>query len=204
MCPCGESPEAATASPDPSVARAVRPKPMKRGWAGSQGLQSAVLCLAGVASLVWFLVRVIPKPSRAAYPCQRAAFPVASGFVLWLAAVAGSMWSWRRSREGAVPGWKAFIWGLAAVAGLTAVVVELPAPRATAGPATAHPPLGEGQGIFPGRVVWVHAPEATSWAGYSSTAHWWEPGRTDLAVVEEMMTRGLQSLTGASSDPGAW
>ena len=40
--------------------------------------------IVGFAALVWFLLRVIPKPSRATYPCQRAAFPVASAFVLWL------------------------------------------------------------------------------------------------------------------------
>ena len=39
---------------------------------------------AGLVSLIWFLVRVIPKPSRASYPCQRAAAPLASGFVIWL------------------------------------------------------------------------------------------------------------------------
>ena len=41
------------------------------------------LCaVTGLAALVWFLLRVIPKPSRAAYPCQRAAAPLASGFNL--------------------------------------------------------------------------------------------------------------------------
>src|ERR1035437_3730067 len=40
--------------------------------------------LAGLAALLWFLLRVVPKPSRAAYPCQRAAAPLASGFVVWL------------------------------------------------------------------------------------------------------------------------
>jgi uncharacterized protein (DUF362 family) len=48
------------------------------------------LLLFGFVSLMWFLIRVIPKPSRAAYPCQRAAFPVASAFVLW---IAGSIFS---------------------------------------------------------------------------------------------------------------
>ncbi|MBN1422567.1 MAG: VCBS repeat-containing protein [Planctomycetes bacterium] len=38
--------------------------------------------LAGLAALVRFPVRVIPKPSRAAYPCRRLAFPLASSFVL--------------------------------------------------------------------------------------------------------------------------
>ena len=44
----------------------------------------------GLASLAWFLVRVLPKPSRAAYPCQQAAFPLASGFVVWLAGLFGA------------------------------------------------------------------------------------------------------------------
>ena len=49
-------------------------------------MRLAGIC-SGAAALLWFLVRVIPKPSRKAYPCQRAAFPVASGFVLWLCGV---------------------------------------------------------------------------------------------------------------------
>lgn len=47
--------------------------------------------IVGLLSLVWFLVRVIPKPSRAAYPCQRVALPLASGFVVWLLGLAGSV-----------------------------------------------------------------------------------------------------------------
>jgi len=43
------------------------------------------LIVVGFFSLLWFLIRVVPKPSRAAYPCQRAAFPLASAFVLWIA-----------------------------------------------------------------------------------------------------------------------
>lgn len=55
--------------------------------------------LLGVAALFWFLIRVIPKPSRAAYPCQRAAFPVASAFVLWLIGTFGSLRLFKYGRE---------------------------------------------------------------------------------------------------------
>ncbi len=48
-----------------------------------------ITVLLGLGSLLWFLIRVIPKPSRAAYPCQRAAFPFASGFLLWCAGTIG-------------------------------------------------------------------------------------------------------------------
>ena len=54
--------------------------------------------LAGLAALLWFLLRVIPKPSRAAYPCQRMAFPLASSFVLWAAALLGSLFAFRKAR----------------------------------------------------------------------------------------------------------
>ena len=43
-----------------------------------------VFPIFGLFSLIWFLFRVIPKPSRATYPCMRVAFPMASTFVVWL------------------------------------------------------------------------------------------------------------------------
>lgn len=47
--------------------------------------------ILGFAALIWFLIRVIPKPSRAFYPCQRAAFPLASAFVIWIISSVGSI-----------------------------------------------------------------------------------------------------------------
>ncbi|MCG8702402.1 MAG: DUF362 domain-containing protein [Bacteroidales bacterium] len=57
-----------------------------------------VLVTTGVLSLVWFLVRVIPKPSRATYPCQRAAFPIAASFVIWLTTVITSLKVYKKSK----------------------------------------------------------------------------------------------------------
>ena len=53
----------------------------------------------GLTSLLWFLIRVIPKPSRAAYPCQRAAFPLASGFVVWLTGIIVSSLAYRKAKR---------------------------------------------------------------------------------------------------------
>ena len=61
----------------------------KLGTAGRLARLSAAI--VGLSALVWFLLRVIPKPSRATYPCQRAAFPIASAFVVWLCASAASI-----------------------------------------------------------------------------------------------------------------
>jgi hypothetical protein len=157
----------------------------------------------GLLSLLWFLVRVIPKPSRAAYPCQRVAFPVASSFVIWVMTLLGSAFAWRKARQRELRFWKACLWGAAAVAGCALVVASLPTLRALAG----NPPhgiYGVAKGIFPGRVAWVYGPEATSWAGYSSPEHWFETNHTDLAVVEAMMSNAVQAVGGGNSDAAAW
>ena len=157
----------------------------------------------GLASLVWFLVRVLPKPSRAAYPCQRVAFPLASSFVVWVLALLGSAFAWRKARRLKLRFWRACLWGAAAAAGCAVVVLSLPTSPLLAGNPT-HGVLGVARGIFPGRVAWVHAPQATSWDGYTSPEHWYQTNHTDLAVVEQMMSRAVQSVGGASSDAAAW
>ena len=157
----------------------------------------------GLFSLIWFLVRVIPKPSRAAYPCQRVAFPVASSFVVWLSALLGSAFAWRKARTPSLRVWKACLWGAAGLAGCALVVASFPSVRALAGNPP-HGPLGVARGIFPGRVVWVHAPEATSWAGYSSSEPWWQTNHTDLPTVEAMMSQAIQSVGGQAADGAAW
>jgi hypothetical protein len=164
------------------------------GWAAS-GM--------GLASLAWFLVRVIPKPSRAAYPCQRVAFPVASGFVAWLAVWLGSTFAWSKARDRKARLWSSCLWGAAAIAGCALLVASLPTLRSWAGNPP-HGPLGTAKGIFPGRVAWVYAPQAVNWAGYSSSEHWFETNHTDISVVEEMMSQVLQSVGSGGSDQAAW
>ena len=55
--------------------------------------------LIGLLSLIWFLVRVIPKPSRASYPCMRVAAPLASSFVVWILGLGGSVLALRTARQ---------------------------------------------------------------------------------------------------------
>ena len=63
-------------------------------------------------------------------------------------------------------------------------------------------PMGVGKGIHTGRVVWVHAPGATSWDG--KTGNWWDDANTDQRVVDQMVSDSLQSLTGEATDQQAW
>jgi hypothetical protein len=170
----------------------------------------------GVLGLLWFVVRVVPKPSRAAYPCQRAAFPVASAFVLWLAASIGSLMAANRLRAylprvalglGIIGGVGAASW---LNANLAACAFE-PASRdgvgivsAAASTEPGNQPTGIARGIKPGRVVWAHDAASTQWSGNRDGSHWWDPGVTDQSKVDAMLSGALRHLTGATSDAQAW
>jgi hypothetical protein len=58
-----------------------------------------IFIIMGIVSTVWFLIRVIPKPSRATYPCMRVAAPFMSGFVTYLLAVEGLTAISRKMRQ---------------------------------------------------------------------------------------------------------
>ena len=62
--------------------------------------------------------------------------------------------------------------------------------------------LGIGRGIYPGRVVWGHNPQATVWDGLSD--FWWNEKFTDQNLVNQMFSHSLRQLTGQSSDTAAW
>jgi len=174
------------------------------------------LSIAGVgaAALLWFLVRVIPKPSRASYPCQRAAFPVASGFVIWLCGFAAIRFGLMRRTCGR----------LAACGGVLAVLVMAGwtlisftgagsaqnTPRRPTDwnfiPAKPNNPVGIARGVNPGRVVWARDPQATKWAGHwkQDSDQWWLDENTDQSRVDALLAATLVKLTSATNDENAW
>lgn len=161
----------------------------------------------GGLSLLWVLMRVGPKPARAAYPCQRVALPMAGAFLSWLAAVG----LWMTARRRAVRLWarahygRALLCLIVALAALAAALLPWVGARLLAiPPPPAHEPLGVGRGVHPGRVVWVHAPDATDWAGPDSEQRWYEDAHTNPTVVDRMLSAGLRELAGKPTDREAW
>jgi uncharacterized protein (DUF362 family) len=69
----------------PKTGKPVKASKLHKTW------QRSWFPIAGLIAFIWFLVRVIPKPSRATYPCQRAAFPLATSFIIWLTGMIGTM-----------------------------------------------------------------------------------------------------------------
>lgn len=58
-----------------------------------------LITLMGVISTLWFVIRVIPKPSRAAYPCMKVAAPLMSGFVVYMLSLGGFTILLRKARK---------------------------------------------------------------------------------------------------------
>lgn len=163
-----------------------------------------VTCLL---ALVWFLIRVIPKPSRATYPCQRIAAPLASGLVVWAIGLVASARLYRRARL--LLDHSRYV--LAAACAVAAVLLmwgsisgsENNVAAAAFSPSEpVNSPVGTAKGINPGRVVWVHNADATSWDG--STGNWWDDSSTDQKAVDAMVSAALTGLAGKSSDSDAW
>ena len=170
----------------------------------------ALLPLAGLAALIWFVIRVLPRPSRAAYPCQRAAFPLASGFVLWAVSLVASWAGLRQAGVLFARGRFVLATGLLVVAaGAGGYALFAGADGAAAATTQerfapsegANRPMGTPKGIFPGRVVWIHDPGAAHWDG---AGKWWRDDSTDPEAVTAMLSTGLQSLTGTATNAAAW
>jgi hypothetical protein len=161
--------------------------------------------IGGLLALLWFLIRVIPKPSRATYPCQRAAFPLASGFVIWLAGAIGSVTAFRKAKRClAQSRYTLCVMLIAVSVGSIWFAQSITAEKVVfADEPTSNAPIGVAKGIHPGRVVWVHNPDATNWAG-PGNGHWWQSSHTDQAVVGQMISRAVRSLTGEKTDTEAW
>ncbi len=164
-----------------------------------------ILPIAGFVSLLWFLVRVIPKPSRASYPCQRMAAPLASTFVIWLGATIGPAagFGWARARLSRPRVKLVLLCVVLAAAVCAGIFMILPGGAVLADDPVPNAPIGIARGVNPGRVAWSYDPDATSWNG-PGDGHWWESTHTSQAEVDRMMSAAVRALSGKSGDSESW
>ncbi len=164
--------------------------------------------LTGIVSTIWFLVRVIPKPQRAAYPCMRVAAPIMSGFVIWLVSLAGSVAAFRKARLSFMKsrylyGTLFLIIGLAGSLFIASRHDGISSPKSTAEwIITPNQPVGIARGINPGRVVWIHDPAVARWDG--ATGNWWDENVVSQQETDKMVKESLTSLTGEKNEKKAW
>lgn len=164
----------------------------------------------GLVSLVWFLIRVIPKPSRAAYPCVRAAAPLASSFVVYLMGLFGSVVLFKKAKRYMLQS-RTVLFSLALTAAVLLAVFSFlqdaqPVKAVSLSlPQEPNQPVGTGVGVKPGRVVWVHSPDAVNEKlKQSGGDYWYTDKNTDQEEVHRMVSRAIKILTAQPSDADAW
>jgi hypothetical protein len=169
-----------------------------------------VMPFLSVLALIWFLVRVIPKPSRAAYPCQRVGASVAFGGLVYVASIFGLVAGLRHARR-LLSQHRYAAAGICLAIGLLCSVVvksltESVARAENTGTFTPsdspNQPVGTARGINPGRVAWAYDLAACNWNGSSS--YWLSSGNNDQARITAMMNKAICSVAGQSSIGSAW
>jgi hypothetical protein len=191
-----------------------------------------VFIFIGLASTIWFLIRVIPKPQRAANPCMRTAAPIMSGFIIYILSLGGSVLVFRKAIEKFK---RARYWsaGLAVVISVVLIAVfnitdvrtiyaNVFGANWTRGvlPDGSNNPMGTAVGIHPGRVVWVWDKNATNenctnvivlkGSGFNKVMDWDKsdafimPKNNDQAVIDIMANNSVKQLTGESTVKAAW
>lgn len=171
--------------------------------------------LFGTGSIIWFLIRVIPKPSRAAYPCMRASYPVMSAFVVYITGMVSSLFLFRKN--------------LAKYAMVIALMVSVffafksgtndsdaDAPLVLKPYSyytnQANQPIGEAKGIFPGRVVWVHNPDLTNenithtynTTNLNSSDVWYMDKNCSQEISDSMLVSAIRRISGKYNIKEAW
>lgn len=175
----------------------------------------ATFLILGIASTIWFLFRVIPKPSRASYPCVRATAPFMSGMVMYLLSAGGISYAINRlrsSRQGIFSFSTFFLLTLLlvfTVINITSDTTESSAQVANqTGPQDGpNSPVGIGRGVKPGSVIWVWNPDATNenCKNKAENYDWFfTPSNTNGEVAGKMVSDAVKKLGGSNDLSKSW
>jgi uncharacterized protein (DUF362 family) len=175
------------------------------------------LLILGASATLWFLIRVIPKPSRARYPCMQAAAPIMSTFVIYLLGISASWFSFKKFRQ-SVRKSRYMVGSLFLLVSIIAfawvffhdqkeIIARALIPTDNTFPVPSNEPIGEAKGMFPGRVVWVQDHRATN-ENYvpttGSSDFWYSNDNADESVINNMLALSITKYAGVDSLPDAW
>src|SRR5450759_1989218 len=170
--------------------------------------------LMGIISTVWFLIRVIPKPDRAAYPCMRVAAPIMSGFFVYLLSLGGLSLvlkkAWKNlTRAKFVAAGSLLVLAVVLLGiNLTSDISVTSAQVASTGPEDGpNKPIGKAIGINPGRVIWAWNPDATNENCKNSMENndwYFNPVNADQKVIGKMVSESVNKIGGKSDLKQSW
>ncbi|MCB9205721.1 MAG: DUF362 domain-containing protein [Ignavibacteriales bacterium] len=168
-----------------------------------------IFILIGLLSTIWFLVRVIPKPSRAYYPCMKAAYPFMSGFITYFLGLTTTIFAYRKYKSKLADA-KYIAAGLFFLAALLAGIYttttnSIPVYANSNYLLGPNNPIGEAKGIFPGRVVWEWNPDATNENCSNEFGDgWFMDKNTNMNIIDSMVTNAVLKLTGENTIKDSW
>ncbi len=169
----------------------------------------------GIASTIWFLVRVIPKPSRATYPCMRVAAPLMSGFFVYILSLGGfslfmrkafrNVASKRYLAAGSLFVVAAFFLGISLTSDVS--VTSAQTIRKSGPEDGPNMPVGKGYGINPGRVIWAWNPDATNenCKNVMENSDWYFSSKNvDQKLIGDMVSASVRKLAGKADLKKSW
>ncbi len=170
--------------------------------------------IMGIASTAWFLIRVIPKPQRASYPCMRTAAPLMSGFIIYILSLGSLTLLFKKSitylkRARYWSALFAFVLCLVLLAVFNIrnsqnVFANTAFTRGVL-PDSPNSPVGEANGIFPGRVVWSYNPAATNENCTNTISNaYFMASNTNQDTINKMANQAVKSLGGKNTVNESW
>jgi hypothetical protein len=176
-------------------------------WEKMRGWKGLWFHLAGIIAILWFLIRVVPKPQRAQYPCQQVTMSISLGYLAFWGVLFTGLVVWMRNAKTkfgkTTPMLLASFVVLFTITGAVFATNYFQAPQSAAAAWDPIPkqPMGNGTGLNPGRVVWMWNPNATE---KNLTGYWWDEENNNQAVIDQMVSLGIQHLAGTTNDTIAW
>ncbi|KYK31372.1 MAG: hypothetical protein AYK22_02515 [Thermoplasmatales archaeon SG8-52-3] len=172
--------------------------------------QGILFHLAGIAAIIWFLVRVLPRPDRIRYPCQQMSISVAIGYItfwslLWSAIFHGfGLWIKRaKYRTAAIAPviLVVFVLIFSITSNVYAVIETKEEYNISRWDPIPKEPIGEPYGYKPGRVVWSWDANATE---EFLNGYWWENQNNNQTIIDQMFSLGLKTLADKNDEFSAW
>ena len=171
---------------------------------------SIMFHLVGIACIIWFLVRVLPKPDRIRYPCQQMSVTFAASYIafwgiLWGALFSGlAFWIKRVKYKTAIFMPILLITTILIFSGSSnvfATVYLREKDNFESWVPASLDPMGVPTGANPGRVVWVWNPDATR---SELLGYWWYEENNNQEVLDSMMSQGIKNLGETNDEKQAW
>ncbi len=169
--------------------------------------------LAGIAAIIWFIIRVVPRPDRLRYPCQQIGISVAFGYIafwsiIWTALFHGmALWIKQLKIKTSVFApviLVCFVMIFSVSSNVFAenyVIKSYDEEVIIPWDPIPNEPIGTPSGYKPGRVVWGWNPDATE---KEQTGQWWKKENNDQEVIDQLFASCVKKLADVDDEFTAW